>query len=135
MDNSLMSQVDTEEKLYLIGKTKSFISDALNELSAVIENPNWRDIRYYQHGTDIVQQISNRPDFDSIISNAEFNGRLFSLQAFAQFLSSNHAFLSMKQHIIDKTKIKWNWLSPHFISKDVLTEYLWLVNSLKTMMI
>jgi len=121
-----MSQENTKAKSYLIEKTQSFISDALNELSAVIKKPNWRDIRYYQQGTDIVQQISTRPDFDNIISNV-----LSSLQTFAQFLSSNDAFLSMKQHIIDETQIKWNWLSPHFISKDVLTEYLWLVNSLK----
>jgi hypothetical protein len=126
-----MTQENTDGKSYLIEKTKAFISDALNELSVVVERINWRDIRYYQQGTDIVQQISTRPDFHNIIPNAEFNGRLPSTKAFSQFLSSNDAFLSMKKRIIDATQIEWNWLYPHFVTEDVLTEYLWLVNSLR----
>ncbi len=126
-----MPQDNTNARSYLIEKTNSFIADALNELSAVVETRNWRDVRYYQQGTDIVQQISTRPDFHNVIPNADFSGRLPSLRTFAQFLSSNDAFSSMKQYIIDETQIKWNWLNPYLISKDVLTEYLWLVNSLK----
>jgi len=114
----------------LIEETKTFISDALLELSNVIEKPIWRDILYFQRGTDTVQQISTRPDFLNIIPNAEFDGKLFALRKFADNLNNNDAFQEMKRKIIEETQIEWNWLSPHFIAHDVLYEYLWLVDSL-----
>ena len=131
MDGLFMSQEETKSRQSLIERTKSFISTALDELSTIVEKTSWRDIHYSQHGADIIQQISTRPDFRNIISDADFNGRLSALRVFTQFLNGNDAFLNMKQRVINETKVEWNWLHTHFISKDILTEYLWLINSLR----
>ena len=117
-------------KPLLVETTKTFITDALNELLTVVEKPNWKDTLFYKRGNDTYQQISTRPDFSNIILNAEHEGKIFSLKTFAQFLSTNDVFLEMKNSIINQTKVEWDWLYPHFIAHDLLSEYLWLVDSL-----